>query len=161
MEFSIDGGFYTNDSIGNSVWIDDGDGIKEDGEPGSEDVVVELLNGNFEVQASTISAADGNYTFTNLPPGEYIVRFVLPTGYDFSPVNSTLDDTIDSDADPETGMTESIFLLVGRDIMCFEAGLSAPCQYSVTIDFRDPFYGLDDRTISVSIEGESGHYNYL
>ena len=26
IEFSIDGGFYTNGSIGNSVWIDDGDG---------------------------------------------------------------------------------------------------------------------------------------
>lgn len=161
IEFSIDGGFYTNGSIGNSVWIDDGDGVKEDGEPGLGDVVVELLNGDLTLRASTVTGPDGTYSFTNLPPGEYIVKFVLPTGYSFSPVHSVLDRSIDSDADPMTGMTESIFLLSGQDITDYDAGFSAPCLYAASIEFNHPQCGSEDGNISVSIEGNSGPYEYL
>ena len=107
-DFSIDAGFFTNGSIGDFVWVDDGDGIRQDDEPGLNNVEIELLNTDFEILASTISSDDGSYVFTNLPPDQYILNFVLPEGFDYSPINAVVDRTIDSDADPLTGMTEVI-----------------------------------------------------
>ncbi|HVR98372.1 MAG TPA: SdrD B-like domain-containing protein, partial [Thermoanaerobaculia bacterium] len=72
-------------SIGDRVWKDiDNDGDQEPGEPGLNSVTVQLLNGSGTVIATTVTAGDGNYTFTNLPPATYTVRVVsstLPTGY--------------------------------------------------------------------------------
>ncbi len=160
VEFSIDGGFYTNGSIGNSVWLDDGDGVREDGEEGLKDVVVELLDLDYNIQASTVSGDNGEYSFTNLPPGEYIIRFVPPAGHEFSPLNSITDRTLDSDADPSTGMTEIISLLSGQDIMDYDAGFSSPCLYTAEIEVIQPLCGLDNGEITVVVEGDTGPYTY-
>lgn len=160
VEFSIDGGFYTNGSIGNSVWLDDGDGVREDGELGLKDVVVELLDTDYNLQASTVSGDNGEYSFSNLPPGEYIIRFVPPSGHEFSPVHSITDRTLDSDADPSTGMTEVIVLLSGEDIMDFDAGFSSPCLYTAEVEVVQPLCGLDNGEINIIVEGETGPYSY-
>jgi len=160
-EFSIDAGFYTNGSIGNLVWVDDGDGVRQDNEPGLSNVEIELLNPDLEIQASTISGDDGSYVFTNLPPDQYVLNFVLPEGFDYSPLNAVVDRTIDSDADPLTGMTEVITLISGQVIEDYDAGFSAPCEYTATIESTDPNCGSQDGEISVSVDGTSGPYDYV
>ncbi len=160
INFGIDGGFYRNGSIGNKVWLDDGDGMQEEDEGALADIFIELIDVSGEIIASTITDEDGDYLFTNIPPGIYQIRFVPPAGYEFSPVHSVLDQTMDSDADPITGKTVTFELLSGQQIMNIDAGLSAPCDYAATIDVKQPTCGIDDGEITINIEGETGPYVY-
>ena len=76
-------------TIGDLVWNDlDADGIQDDDEEGFENVVVRLLNSDDAVLFSTLTDANGNYLFENLPGGSYQVQvdtatipldFVAPT----------------------------------------------------------------------------------
>ncbi|HXU43972.1 MAG TPA: SdrD B-like domain-containing protein, partial [Thermoanaerobaculia bacterium] len=79
----VDFGYRGTRSVGDRVWKDlDGDGVQEAGEPGLNGVTVRLFLGTTEV-ANTVTAGDGNYTFTNLPEATYTVRVdsaTLPAG---------------------------------------------------------------------------------
>ena len=78
---------YNNITIGNTVWLDvNGNGLKDVGEDGIAGVTVKLFTnsvatpGVFDVEvASTTTNATGNYTFTKLAPGSYVVQVTLPT----------------------------------------------------------------------------------
>ncbi|MEM7538309.1 MAG: SdrD B-like domain-containing protein [Chloroflexota bacterium] len=130
---TIDAGFVDKllskpGTIGNYVWEDlNGNGIQDDGEPGVEDVKVELFTdaGTFLQQATT--DADGLYLFTPLAAGPYKVTFTLPNGYSFTAPDQGPDDAADSDAIPDgngtTGTTETIALGVGETDLDWDAGL--------------------------------------
>lgn len=62
---------------------DDGDCIYEPaaGEQPLAGVVIELLDANGNIVATTQTNASGIYRFENLPPGEYSVREIQPAGY--------------------------------------------------------------------------------
>jgi len=98
-------------AIGDKVWYDtDQDGIQDANEPGIQGFLVELYDANgFEI-ADTITNEDGEYSFANLAAGTYSLRFVSQPGYIPSPQDAGDDDTIDSDADPETGLTSQTLL---------------------------------------------------
>lgn len=80
-------------AIGDRVWVDDGDGVQEPGEPGLGGVTVTIYydpdaNGVFDTPY-TVSGytptrttnADGSYSFDNLPAGAYVVAVTGPAGY--------------------------------------------------------------------------------
>ena len=78
----LDFGFAGTRSVGDVVWFDaDADGVRDAGEPGLGLVDVTLVfagqDGIFgnsdDFQLSTTTAADGSYTFTQLPDGAYRV----------------------------------------------------------------------------------------
>jgi hypothetical protein len=83
---TLDFGFYTPVSLGNLVWKDlNNNGSRDNGEPGVDTVLVELLrdsdnsgalNGTelTTVIATRVTAGGGLYQFTNLSPGHYFVR---------------------------------------------------------------------------------------
>jgi protocatechuate 3,4-dioxygenase beta subunit len=100
-------------SIGDFVWRDtDTDGIQDAGEVGIDGVTVNLYRDGGDgdsdpdtstddtLIATTVTDVDGNYTFTDLPPGDYFVEFESLIEVVFSPVDVGGDDTEDSDADP-------------------------------------------------------------
>ena len=122
---NIDSGMFQNAGIGDFVWHDlDGDGIQDGGEPGIADVTVNLRNSIDTIQLDT-TTTDGNgfYQF-GLLPGSYIVEFVLKAGFDgFSPEDAALDDTIDSDADVNTGKTGIITVTSGQGGTTVDAGM--------------------------------------
>ncbi|MEZ4984357.1 MAG: SdrD B-like domain-containing protein [Saprospiraceae bacterium] len=106
---TVDFGFVPDMSIGSTVFYDfNDDGVQDFNsslEQGIEGVTVQLLydvNGDgtidpSEVIATTVTDADGNYYFGNLPSGDYMVA-VTPA--DNAPVSSTGaagDDQIDLD----------------------------------------------------------------
>ncbi len=114
-------------SIGDKVWYDDNeDGIQDAGEPGVEGVVVSLYNCAGDLLATTVTDANGNYWFTNLPAGDYYVGFALPSGYEFSMQDQGADDAADSDADPTTGMAICTTLDPGENDMTWDAGIFIP-----------------------------------
>lgn len=155
INFSIDGGYYRHGSIGDYVWLDDGDGIQEPNEGAIANVMVELLDKNQELIASTLTNNQGKYFFSNLPPSSYYMKFNLPEGYNFSPVYSSSDTTKDSDSDPATGLTKIINLLSGQIITDIDAGLSSPCRYYATADVGQPICGNTGGFINIEIEGDS------
>ena len=68
-----DFGFQPLGSIGDTVWYDaDGDGIQDPDEPGIRNVTVSLTLPNGQV-ITTVTDNEGNYTFPNLPAGNYTV----------------------------------------------------------------------------------------
>ncbi len=84
------------------VWLDaNADGIKDISEGGINGISVSLINNATGLQvAITNTNPSGNYTFANLNPGIYYVRFnSLPSAnHRVSPKNVGTDDTVDSDA---------------------------------------------------------------
>ena len=102
------------EGIGDLVWVDsDMNGIQDGGEVGLAGVTVNLLKGSDEtLLGSTTTNASGNYVFyfdaDVLETYSFKIEFELPSGYLFSPQNQGTDDTVDSDADPSTGLTSII-----------------------------------------------------
>jgi serine-aspartate repeat-containing protein C/D/E len=73
-------------SISGQKWHDlDADGVKDGGEPGLENWTIYLDSDGDNVQdggePSTTTNASGNYTFSNLAPGNYDVREVLQANW--------------------------------------------------------------------------------
>jgi hypothetical protein len=113
-------------SLGDFVWDDyDEDGIQDSGEPGIPGVTVHLYKDCASVTPllSTTTDSNGKYLFSNLEAGQYYVKFDLPAGYAFSPQDQGADDTVDSDADPSTGITICTTLDPGEDDMTWDAGM--------------------------------------
>ena len=72
-----DAGLYRKASVGDKVWEDKNhNGLQDVGEPGIGNIVVKLLAANgTTVLASTTTNASGNYLFSNLDPGTYVLQF--------------------------------------------------------------------------------------
>jgi len=68
--------------ISGVVYVDrDEDCIRDTGEPGLADVLIELYDEADQLVATTTTAADGTYQFTQLPAGVYTIRETQPEGY--------------------------------------------------------------------------------
>ena len=105
---TIDAALFEGTGLGDFVWEDlNANGIQDDGEPGIENVTVNLYNESFDSINTTTTDDLGLYGFTNLPPATgYYIEFVLPDGYIVSPRYQTTY-TNDSNANA-TGWTALI-----------------------------------------------------
>ncbi|WP_218510706.1 SdrD B-like domain-containing protein [Variovorax sp. dw_308] len=135
-------------SLGDRVWIDaNNNGVQDAGEAGKAGVVVKLLdatrynaaalntvNGDDMTQnaviATTTTDANGNYQFTGLAAGQYQVRFMAVDGYEWSGKDKGAD-TVDSDVNINTGVTDVITLAAGQSNMTVDAGLHASVKGAV------------------------------
>ena len=118
-----------NASIGNYVFVDcQEDGIQQGTERPLANVPVALQgvqSDGLSVSLTTQTNATGYYLFENLSPGRYVVIFAnptTPTGIVLTQKNQGSDPTKDSDADPITGMTDSITLVSGENNLDIDAG---------------------------------------
>ena len=124
-------------TLGNRVWLDANfNGIQDSGEQGLADVTVELYRENNgrttgPAIATTTSAADGSYSFTNLEPDAYIVRFISPDGAVLVAANQG-DDSADSDADDD-GFSQTYNLASGESNESADAGFLMVSSISGTI----------------------------
>lgn len=100
--------------LGDYVWLDeDANGIQDAGEPGLENIAVQLLQGGV-IKDTQYTDKDGFYQFTGMEPGGYTVVFWRPednteiaglkSAYKFTQTGAAgaLDNNTDSDAKPET-----------------------------------------------------------
>ena len=123
----VDFGFTPAYSLGDYVWFDTNqDGIQQPDERGIAGVTVNLYAGDGVTLLHTSQTdGSGNYLFEGLAGGNYVIGFVKPAGYQFSPQNQgtgTLQDSFDSDADVNTGKT-AIVTLSGAKSPTNDAGL--------------------------------------
>lgn len=124
-------------SLGDFVWYDTNlNGLQDVDEDGVLGVTVTLTGGGPDGLISTVgdnttetttTDSTGFYNFDNLNPGEeYKVTFSdLPAGYVFTAQNAG-DDTLDSDADPNNGMTQIVTLAPGEHNPTLDAGIFLP-----------------------------------
>ena len=101
---SIDLGIVELGSIGNFTFIDENeDGVQDAGDTPRPLVTVTLTDDVTGATMSTLSDANGFYTFTNLYPGSYTVNFTDSANLLLTDDNIGSDETTDSDADRITG----------------------------------------------------------
>ena len=135
-------------SIGDTVWADtNGDGIQDAGEVGIAGVVVNLLRPDGTVLDTTITDAAGNYSFIDLPAGDYVIEVELPVDHVFTFDNQGTDDTADSDVDRGTGLTSTITVAEGDGFTDVDAGLVpelAPASLGDTVWSDDDADGIQD-----------------
>lgn len=87
-------------TLGDRVFLDsNNNGLQDANEVGIVGVKVELLDTNANVLASQNTIADGRYTFFDLNPGQYRVRFTAPSGTAFTSRFSGTDRGLDSNVD--------------------------------------------------------------
>ena len=110
-------------SLGDFVWEDlNGNGLQDAGEPGIEDVTVNLLDADGNVIDTTMTDGDGFYEFTDVAPGTYSVQFVAPDDFVFTKQTGVLTDGDNSDADSD-GKTVQFTVQSGDTIDYVDAGL--------------------------------------
>jgi len=145
---TIDFGFFAPGSIGDFVWFDiDGDGQQGANEPGLQGVTVNLLDGNGNFISSTTSGANGEYLFSGLAPGDYIIEFITPSSYTEVVSNGTdANDPNNSDYDPATGQTSVISLSSGDNETDIDAGFNLILDVSL-VSFTGRY--VEDRDVTV------------
>ncbi|MBI3157524.1 MAG: hypothetical protein HYZ20_19260, partial [Burkholderiales bacterium] len=134
---TVDAGLYRPAAIGDRVWLDaNANGQQDAGEAGVAGVEVELYTcvggvPGVKVGASAFTDAAGNYAFTGLTPGDYIVKFITPAGFFFTNQNVGASDAADSDADVATGFTGCYNLESGETDNSVDAGIFKPGEGGV------------------------------
>lgn len=127
-DLSWDAGiFLPKASIGDLVWDDlDEDGTQDTGEPGVSGVTVTLHACGGGQVGQTMTGPNGRYSFTNLNPGFYYVRFQgLPAGYVLTSQDTGTNDANDSDADAN-GQTICTELTPYENDLNWDAGIYLP-----------------------------------
>lgn len=81
-QFTWDAGLFRPAVLGNTIWIDrNANGLMDEDEPGVAGILVELyqvVNGVQTLLLTTTTDIQGNYQFTELPPGDYVLQVVYP-----------------------------------------------------------------------------------
>src|SRR5207249_4584084 len=114
-------------------------------------VSVRLLGSHGVQIASTYTDGSGNYTFSNVDPGDYQVQFVTPADHVLTEQFQGEDTTLDSDADTGTWRTDT--LTVDR----FEAATHVDAGLISTLSSISGRVWNDADEDGIQDEGETGY----
>ncbi|MDH6577631.1 SdrD B-like domain-containing protein [Kitasatospora sp. MAP5-34] len=131
-----------SNSLGDFVWNDlNRNGLQDPGEPGVPGVREYLIDGQGRQvrdkngkPVSTVTDSTGHYLFAKLPNGTYAVHFDLttvPAGAVVTKqhaLRAVADPAGDSDADPVTGLTQTVTLTGGTSYLDLDMGLILPVK---------------------------------
>jgi len=113
-------------TIGDSVWVDDNaDGNRQASETaGLGGVTVNLLDSATNaIVTNQVTSATGGYLFSNVPAGNYLVQFLAPSGYVFSPVGT--DSSVNA-----AGFSTNLTVGATDTLLDIDAGLYQPASYA-------------------------------
>jgi hypothetical protein len=110
--------------IGDLVWFDENqNGCQDDGEPGVENIVVELYMCDVGLVGTVETDETGYYCFFGLEAGRYYVQWYTRDNYFFTHQTPCQDDFHDSDANQETGRTVCFDVGTDECLKSVDAGL--------------------------------------
>jgi SdrD B-like domain len=120
-------------ALGDYVWLDaNRNGLQDSNETGVAGVTVDLLNATgTSILATTTTNSGGAYSFANLNPGTYEVKFLAPTGDIFTTQGAGSNTAIDSNANQTTGVTAPVTLTAGQTNNTIDAGLQSSSGLTV------------------------------
>ena len=127
---NIDAALLTSRAmIGNFVWYDKNvNGIQDAGEKGLEGVTVSLYNNLNSLISHTITNEKGEYYFSNLNAGQYILGYTtLYDGLIFTAKDTLFagaNNNNDNEVNPATGLTDAFSLVTKNINYSFDAGLT-------------------------------------
>ena len=112
-------------TLAGRVWIDAyRDGVRIPSEPGLLGVTVILRDSAGLGIATNQTSLEGTYSFDDILPGDYRVQVLLPSAaWHFTVQDSGLDDTVDSDIEPVSGLTRLFTLASGEQAHGWDAGV--------------------------------------
>ena len=130
---SIDAGLVDESLIGNFVFSDlNNDGIQQISEPGVEGAQITLFSagadgliggGDDTELATTFSDSNGRYLFTELDAGSFYARFSAPAGSALTSQVVGNNRAVDSDPNPQSGLTPVFELADGQFLETVDAGV--------------------------------------
>ncbi|MEI6175856.1 MAG: SdrD B-like domain-containing protein [Verrucomicrobiota bacterium] len=136
---TVDAGYFQTVAIGDLVFNDlNANGVQDLGEGGLGGVLVSVYRRGFGLDgiagnadddvpvATQTTPASGAYGFVALPPGTYQLGFGALSGYSRTLADQGGDDTKDSDANVNDGLTGSYVLPAGTINSTVDAGYYAP-----------------------------------
>ncbi len=137
-------------TIEGSAWYDDVyDNLRGLGDTEASAIVVNLLDSD-GTQLDSTATVNGDYSFTALADGDYIIEFELPTNYSFVLEGVGVDESVDSDVDVLTGRSQ-VITLSDSDIVDIDAGFvltsELPETYSGTVDLSNLLNGTWDGAV--------------
>jgi uncharacterized repeat protein (TIGR01451 family) len=157
-------------SLGGYVWNDtDEDGIQNSDESGLRNIVVKLLIVATNEEISTSTNASGAYQFGGLDPGDYIVSFEAPQGYELTSMGPDGQTGIISLAAGEANMTVSAGMYSAEESGTIKGrvwkdidrdGVHDPDEEAtpgITVNLID---GVTGAVISKVTTDESGNYTF-
>jgi len=110
-------------AVSGLVWEDlNANGIFEIGEGSIPNSTVRLFDNMGAQVALTFSDMMGNYLFSDLVPGDYSVMFDRPMGFEPTVADTGGDENVDSDANPNAGITTTFMVLPSNTISNIYAG---------------------------------------
>ena len=160
---TLDFAFFVQPRVGDFVWNDtDRDGVQDPGEPGVDNVLVELLDNLGGVLATTTTTNGGQYGFT-VNPGVYQIRFTPAAGTEFVAANLGGNPALDSDANPVSGLTPLFSLAAEQVELTLDAGLQdllsgVVIQKTVAVGLGQPCPGSELVTV---IAGQDVTYCFV
>lgn len=122
---SIDAGFLVLSSIGDFVWEDlNKNGIQDQGEPGISAVKMYLHAEDGTITDSTLTDENGNYEFTDIYPGDYVVSAEASQFFTSTTANAGSDPSLDSDGILVDGdvQTNTITIISGSNLTDIDFG---------------------------------------
>ncbi len=110
-------------SIGGTVFDDQNqNGIREGGEKVLPGQIVSLLDANQAKLLTVYTDDQGSYRFDNLVGGNYLIQILPPAGRRFTQQDAG-EESVDSDVDPQSGLSDLIWLEDGEKQAAIGAGL--------------------------------------
>ncbi len=130
-------------------------------EPTKAGVVIKLIDADGNVVDQTETDADGNYSFDQVPVGDYKIMGVAPDGTEFTIQDAGSDDSIDSDVDGN-GMSGLVSVTADGNVdidlgVCEKKFVPCDDPNAVKIDFEGFLAGtvIDDEYASVGVTIEA------
>ncbi|MBP7961504.1 MAG: DUF11 domain-containing protein [Caldilineaceae bacterium] len=157
---TIDAGLYRPARLGDRVWLDTNqDGIQNNNEAGHNGLVVTLFKGDGTQVMTQTTSGGGSYLFTNLTPGSYFVHFQSLANYLFTTQYAGTNSAADSNADRNTGRTETVGLSSGDANLTLDAGfvVAAPRIQSI----KTSQLAVDDDSNGVVSPGDTLAYRIV